>query len=205
MRLVLGIAAGAGITAYVIYKHPDFIDKIVEKVKHFKPGNSVKVGEESSELLLFQSNLNKLHPELNLKENGIYSEEMKRKINSHLATASEVYNTEGGEIDNYFLENFNFVAGQNFELENLKPPTENKETKRTIEKGDKSKDVERLQKLLRWLAEMPELAEGNLGAYTKETAEVASIVFRNTTVLTDPLTGRIDADFINSMYLIVNE
>jgi len=208
--IVGGIGVGVGIAVYLAKKKPALFDSIGTKINDLttnKPKEEViQVGAENKSMLAFQKNMNVLFPELALKEDGIYSPEMQRKIYPILAPASYAFDTASGELKPYFVENFNYVVAQQYDLPMPeKPTTKAPKNVRFIEKGGKSKEVERLQLILREYAEMPDLAKVDLGAYTRETGDIANIVFNGTTCLLDKTMARIDADFINAFYTITKQ
>lgn len=204
MKFLLGLGVGVGVGAYVAYRNPELYEKAELKIKEYWTArNKMTVGEESQDIQTFQVILNELYPELELNENGFYSEEMKQKITPIMAAVPSVYDTATGAVDPYFMQNFNYILGVKFGIEDLLPPEAKNTDPRTIQKGDNSKDVERLQELLIWSG--VELSEDNIGAYTTETAKAAFDTFKNSTVLLNEDTSGLDADFIANMYNLINQ
>lgn len=72
-----------------------------------------------------------------------------------------------------------------------------------IEKGQCSKDVEKLQKTVNYLLGNNVIADDKMGCYDKETVNLVNQVFAGTSALYDDK-GTISKEFIENIYLTIN-
>jgi len=208
---------GVGLGVYLYKKHSDKVDVVIQKITPsiINGGNGgiidkptvaeIKVGTTCEKIKFFQRELNSLFPALNLPENSIYSKEMFEKIKPYFARTKGILNAENGNLSKLFVENFIYSLGRLREKNEAPIPTltEGEGGVVTIKKGDKSKEVEKLQLLLRKLTKTQIVAELDLGAFTKETAIETVALFSGCTILYDKETAAISTNFINQFYNLI--
>ncbi len=207
---------GVGLGVYLYKKHSDKVDVVIQKITPpiinggSKPPidgtftvAEIKVGTTCEKIKLFQRELNSLFPALNLPENSIYSKEMFEKIKPYFARTKGVLNTENGNLSKVFVENFIYALGSLREKNEAPIPVEWIPPIGTIKKGDKSKDVEYLQLVLRKLTKTQIVQDVDLGSFTKETAIETVALFTGCTILYDKELATISRGFINNMYNLI--
>jgi len=206
---------GVGLGVYLYKKHSDKVDVVIQKITPsiINGGNGgiidkptvaeIKVGTTCEKIKFFQRELNSLFPALNLPENSIYSKEMFEKIKPYFARTKGILNAENGNLSKLFVENFIYSLGRLREKNEAPIPVEWTPPIGTIKKGDKSKDVECLQLVLRKLTKTQIVAELDLGAFTKETAIETVALFSGCTILYDKETAAISTNFINQFYNLI--
>lgn len=154
-------------------------------------------GEQADEIMYLKSFYNYFIAEEFIKENNIYDNDLKL-LNDGFFKGTDIYNLETGALEKQFCVDLNKMLSNIFNFDFKE--SNSTATLDIIKKGDKSKQIEKLQSILSIFLQKQ---YKNNGAYDADTYNDVIKIFEGTSILVDNKLGAISNKKLNNLSIFI--